>query len=239
MDWNGFWSSVLSNAVWWLLFIGGSAVLGWLRAKRPQIAAPILYGLAGATCLGILWFTFTGHAFLSKSQPETTQENVEENVKKWVDELGLGITKNPKMGDVYFSYVVALKSGNPIAVTRVTGLPGFLQFQSQLLLAPEQQGELAKMSKEQVESVTQELILQLALSKVGYTLAGSEQTHLMQNIILMKSVPITGNLTEASFASSLDELDSALSLVRVTLALSIKRNRQTQGKAITPHVAQQ
>lgn len=240
MDWlNGVLQGILGTLIYDLLLAAVVAgLIAWLKSKQSSWASPVLYGLGAFTLVLLISYTLLGHGLLLKPAESITPENSEEHIKRWAEELGLGITKGPKIGDTYFSYVVTLKSGNPIGIMRAVALPGFLQFQSSLFLAPEQQAELRTMTQERVQSVMQELTVQLALSKVGYTMVGIDTTHLMQTIILSKSIPISGNLTEGSFASSLDELDSAVGLVRATLALSIKRNNPHR-TMITPHVVQQ
>ena len=39
--------------------------------------------------MAILIFTFTGHGLLSKQRPAITSDNLETNVRKWADDLGL------------------------------------------------------------------------------------------------------------------------------------------------------
>jgi hypothetical protein len=48
---------VFVEIIWALLLLGGGALLAYLRVKRPQIALPALYGLAGAARIAIIWFT--------------------------------------------------------------------------------------------------------------------------------------------------------------------------------------
>jgi hypothetical protein len=235
MDWSGLWSSVLSNLVWWLLFVGGSALLGWLRAKKPQIAGPVLYGLAGATCLGILWFTFTGHAILSKQLPQITPDNIEGNVRKWADSLGMSVARMPQVAsspDVYFGILVTLQNGTPIYVFREKEKPGYLQMQTPLALSPEHLALLNKLTPDEENSVSQEVLLEVARTRMGYqvmTASGqqvapqSQPMVLQQTIVLMEGVPIGNELTEAAFAQHANELDSAVMIVRASTVLTLQR----------------
>jgi len=244
MDWlSGILQGIFGTLLYDLLLAAMVAgIVAWLRSRQSRWAAPVLFGIAAFAAMLSIAYLLTGHAALSRQTVETTPENVEENVKKWVEELGLGITKAPKPADIYFNYIVTLKSGNPIGIGRATALPGFLQLQTLLVLSDEHQKAIAKMSKEQAAAVTEEVIVQLALSKMGYTIGGGPPGAIlpMQNVILMKGVPITSSLTEASFATYLDEMDSAVGLVRAATALAIKHNSGMRGStAITPRVVQQ
>ncbi len=81
---------------------------------------------------------------------------------------------------------------------------------------------LAKLTDEQSEFVTEELTLELARSKIGFTILGppAQKEPQIQLVVLSKGVPISG-LTERVFAEYLDEMDSAMRLSRSATALML------------------
>jgi hypothetical protein len=176
-----------------------------------------------------------------KQQPETTTENVENNVRKWADSLGVGVTKMSAQGlpiqNAYFSLVLTLQNGNPLWVYRTKEKPGYLQIMCPITLAPEHLAILDKLTKDQADVVTQEVLLELARSNFGYQMmtslgppaggsAKTPPTILQQTIILIKSVPIGNGLTEATFVQNTNEVDSAISLVRAATALALGHYHQ-------------
>lgn len=114
-----------------------------------------------------------------------------------------------------------LKGGNPIEIRRVKRSPTYLQLQSNLVLSPEHKEMLAKLTPEQCALVTEQLSLELARSKIGFTIIGPparKEEPQIQLVVLSKAVPISG-LTESMFAAYMDEMDSAIKLSRTTTAL--------------------
>lgn len=238
MDW--LLQNLFSALVWEvLLLVGVGAVLGYLRAKWPELASPILYAIGGATCVGVLIFTFTGHGFLSKQRPEVTPENLEANVRKWADDLGLGVTRMqslPIQEQTYFGLVVTLANGNPLEVFRAKQKPGFLQMQCALALSPEHLAMLSRLSKEQADDAMQEIVLEMHRSRIGFimqtasaspgvngVMTTTKSAILQQTMIVTKPLPITDDLTEASFSDRVNELDSEIGLVRAATDLTLKR----------------
>jgi hypothetical protein len=174
--------------------------------------------------MSIIVYTFTGRAILSRETPQTTTENVEANLRAWADDFQLGVTKLPSQPDVDFGLAITLKGGNPFEVRKVKQSPGYLQIQSNLVLSPDHQRKLAKLTEEQSAFVTEELSLELARSRIGFTIIGpAVQTEpQIQLVLLAKGAPISG-LTETMFAEYMDEMDSAIRLSRTKTALILDR----------------
>jgi hypothetical protein len=76
MDWKSFFNNMLSNLVWWILLLGGGAMLALLKIYWPLMAEPALYGFIGMASIAILIYAFTGRPIFSKQLPQTTPENV-------------------------------------------------------------------------------------------------------------------------------------------------------------------
>jgi hypothetical protein len=226
MEWlSGVVQGILGTLLYDLLLAAMvAAFITWLKSQESRWAAPLLYGMGAFTAVLIISYVLTGHALLSK-EAETTAENVEQNIKKWVDEFGLGIQKNPNINNPEFAYTVTLKGGNTVTVARSKPLPEFLQFAVELDPAPASQQKMSRLNQEQMEAVAEDVTAQLALSKVGYTIQ-SDKTNPLHRILIAKSVPITRSLTEASFADALNEIDAAIGLTRAAISQAIRRNSQ-------------
>src|SRR5579863_1846234 len=125
MDWNWLWQGLVANAVYAVLLILGGIVLAVLKKTRPNWAGPALYGLSGCALVAVLIFTVTGHAVFSRQQPETTPQNVEQNLRAWADSFQLGVTKMPPQTDVDFGLAISLKSGNPVEIRQLKQIPSY------------------------------------------------------------------------------------------------------------------
>jgi hypothetical protein len=221
MDFSGVLQGVLSNALYAVLILGGGVVLVLIRTWWPDLAPKVLYGVVGVTCMAIVLYALTGHGLFSKQPPRITSDNVEEYVRKWADTLGLGVTRAPAIPAASFGVIITLKSGNPITVMRSNDIPDYLQFQIQLALSEEHQAAFAKMTKEQTKTVMEEVILELARAKIGNTILQSPMSPQSEAVILMKGEPVEG-LTKDKFVHDVDDMDSAVALLRAITALAIE-----------------
>jgi len=122
-----------------------AALITWLRSKASKWATPLLYGITTFTAVLIIGYVLTGQAVLSR-QTKITAENVEANVKKWSEDLGMSIERTSRQ-DSYFSYTLRLHNGDPIEVFRAKEKPGYLQFMSTISVAPEHQAVLGKLTR--------------------------------------------------------------------------------------------
>ncbi len=215
---QGIFASLLAEL---LLALGVAALIAYLRAKRERWAGPALYGLAAFAMVFVIGFTITGRAPLSKPQPETTSENVESNIRAWSDDLGLGVTKQQPGSDADFLYMITLHSGRPVFVGRVKKREGYLQFTGTVTVSKLHQDLIAKLSPSQQNRFTEELLVELARSRIGYSISPPVVT-------LVKSSPITAGFSEASFAGYLDELDSTLALCQEAIPLAIDHASTSQ-----------
>ena len=157
MDW--FWQGIVSNMFWVALTVIIGIIWGWLRHKNVSWLPVLAYGLAGCAFTAVIIYTMIGRSLLSTQQPQTTPENVEANLRAWSDDARLGVTRAPTAQGMYFALAVTLQNGNKIIVGRANERPNDIQVQSALVLAPEQQAALAKLTKEQADDVTAEITL--------------------------------------------------------------------------------
>jgi hypothetical protein len=232
-DWRSFFNNMLSNLAWWVVLLAGGAVLALLRFYWPLLAEPALYGFVGVTCVAILIFATTGRPIFSKQLPQTTPENVEANVRAWLDSFKISCKKETSP-DTYFILLATLNSGNPIGIGRAKAQDRYLSFQARISLSPEHQGPMDRMTPAQIEHTLREITLEFFRTKTNYTLEGPP----FRAIVISKALLISARLTEDVFSGILDEMDSAVSMARVVTVMAIERNTGNKIAAKPPTVAE-
>jgi hypothetical protein len=151
MDLQGLWQNLASEFIAWLLLpsAGGSAVVvALLRYKNPRLAAVVLYGLASGALVAVIWFAFIAIVILSKQQPQTTLENVETNIKTWIDTLSL-TSKKELDRESHFSYNVTLPNNITVSVNRTKMWDRYITFATRWVVPSVYQLMLEKLSTEQ------------------------------------------------------------------------------------------
>ncbi|MGB8472686.1 MAG: DUF2299 family protein [Candidatus Acidiferrum sp.] len=219
MDWTALVQGLLTNWLSDALVVGGGIVLAILKRRDSKWAGTIAYFLAACAFLSILGYTFTGRALLSVETPHTTPQNVELNIRSWADKFSFGVRKQTD-NDFSFVYAVTVPSGRMILVGSPKIRPGYLLFRGNLLISPEHQAALKKLSPAQLERISDEINLEMARNKTGFTILNAP----FREIVVSKGVPITSNLTEDSFLASLDEIDSSILLAREATRLAFFHN---------------
>ena len=221
---QGIVTSILAT----LLCFGGATMLTWIKTRWPQYGDLVRYWLASAASLAVLWFAMTGYVPFSKRQLQITPDNIEANLKAWFENVGLPFTK-ANLPDTYFSYAITTRTGTPIQVSRMTkDKPAYLQFASTLMMSPEHQAMMGTLTKDQIETATEEIALELAKTRVGFAIASMNLPQTGTNatgqtaIILQKSAPIAG-FSESSLGDYVDDMEFTVTLVRATTSLALRR----------------
>lgn len=219
MGWKSFWQGIFQNLVATVIVIGGGAVLAVLRATHSYWAEPALYGFLAMTALAVLIFALTGRPLLSKKLPQTTVDNVEDNIRTWLDYFGLGVKKvvDP---ETHFLFLVTPRSGLGMYIARFKSRDRYIAFGANIDIAPEHQVILKALPKEKSGRIAEELSLELAKTGVGYHLT-VETDGTLTKISLQRNTPITSNLTQDAFIGYVDQLESnghvAVEAVRLAL----------------------
>ena len=195
-----------------MLVVG--AVFLELKRRGVNWFPALLYGFTGCVLTGVLIYTLTGRPILSLRQPETTLENVGQNIKAWSDSLELPIQRqtNPSC---HFVYNITLKSGNIISVCRPKERDHYVQFESQILISKEEQAMVDKLSKDEIEDAKERLVLDLTRSHTSFMLVPPF------NLTIIKIVAITNSFTEDTLRSSLDEVDAGLNIARASVIIRV------------------
>jgi hypothetical protein len=225
-DW--VWQGTFTSVVAALLFLGGATVLTWIRKRWPTYGNLALFWVASAACLGVLWFAVTGYAPFSSRPLRITTDNVEANMKLWCENLGLAF-RQTNLPDTYFGYMITTRTGTQMSVSRRTKeRPAYLQFETDILFAPEHQAVLSTLNKDQIETVMEEIGLELNKTRVGFTVGSLAMPQTTNNqigqafIALQKAAPIA-DLNENGFASYIDDMEFSAGLARNATQLALRR----------------
>src|SRR5712672_1559303 len=224
MDWL---LQALASQILWevLLMLGVGAGLTYLRKKLPEYANSALYGLAGATCVAVLWFTFTGRSPLAKELSPTTPENVEANIRTWCDYWGFGVQKQSNPAFYFIDLVSLATSDRQFRISRSKEHDRYLQFELSFPVTLDQSSVLGKLSKERATRIRNEVELEIAKSRIGFMFLRSQPSDLIQGLILQKLVPISPSLTQDAFIDDVSELDLATTVATRSLELAIEHNK--------------
>lgn len=216
------WQGLLTNGIYAILILGGGLMFGYLKKQGSALLPTFSYAFGGAACVAVVIFCFRGIANMPHTPIQTTGDNVESEIVDWTNSLG--IAKTPVyIPDTFFAYKMTLSDGVPVLIVRSRKSdPGYVSFTAALTVGSSMGDLIAKLTDQQATTVLQELTLELARSKLEYSILSPNGPRHLQAVSLDKPVGIP-SLNEAEFLQTVDEIDSAVGLSRASLALSIQR----------------
>jgi hypothetical protein len=223
LDW--LWQGVVGNLVAAVLILAGGTMLAYLRAKNPRWFGVILYGLVGSSLVAVIWIAFIGIIILSKQPTQTTLENVEPYIRAWMDRFSLTVQKEVDQSS-HFSYRVIIPQNINVSLKRTKAHDRYITIETGVNISPEDQpiqSIIAKLSEEQSRHVRNELILEMARLNVQWNVS----TLPLKDILLLKLVPITSNLTEDVFFTHLIEMGNAVFVARASIIRAVTYTRQS------------
>lgn len=197
----------------------GGGVLVWLRKRASPWLVPICWGLGGffviLGCFGALRIIATP---LPHQIDAITTENVEAHLVQWIDAFHFSRQKLPDASDRYFTYVVTTESGGRTSVirSRLAPFDHYLIMQTGITVDQENATRLHELSQRNSDLLIRDLRIEMARFKIGFMNIQLPLT----TITLEKQLPITTDISEASFVQALDDVDSA----RVLLASVITKD---------------
>ena len=169
--------------------------------------------------------------YKSETEAQTTPQNVEARVREWLDSFKIGSQREDDPNAHFV--IIAAVNGQRIAVIRPRQNDRYLQLRGGVFVSEEHGAALAKLPKSAAESVTRELVVEMARFKIAFTAIGMP----VREINLFRVVPIYAGLTEGEFIKALDEVDSAALLVKASFVQSLERQIRLQScetVALTP-----
>jgi hypothetical protein len=234
-----WFSGIVTSIIATLFLAACAAALTWVKSRWPRYGDLALFWFASAACFCVLWLAFTGYRPFSKVTPQVTAENIEAYIKAWSEELGMGFVK-ASAPDSYFAYTVSTRTNTPIQIARLRNdKPAYLQLTSTVMFAPEHQAALSTLTKDQIDTIFQEIALELNKTRVGFTIAtlGLPQTgtnSVGQTAVVLQRAALITSVNEVRYTELLDDMEFAVQLTRVAASLSIKRATSAQGRPCPP-----
>lgn len=227
---NGLLQNLLANWLYELLVIVGGFGVGWARAKNYAWATPAMYGLVSAAMILIILIGVRAWNILPTPASQITPENLESNVRKWLDTFSISSRKGQDL-NCYFVFLVTLRNGNRVIVCRVTdpNLSKYLIIQGSLSVTPPLDKILDGMSQEKKEHLINEVGCELAKLRMTCDILLASKAYGAQIqrppaiIIVEKRVPINNNLSEDLFMDRLDDINSAIMVARQVIVSGLER----------------
>jgi hypothetical protein len=158
------------------------------------------------------------HAFMVDQAAQTTVDNVHDRVRSWLDNFGLTVQNGPA-DDRLFRYVVTMKNGDQIDISRPKERDRYLVIATSLRASEEEKQLLSKLSEDQSARLQADMTTKAAEAHLAFT----NMTVPFDNVYLEKRVPITSSLTEAVFIGSVDEMDAGLVILRTTSMMALRK----------------
>jgi len=231
---DGLLRDLTSDFVWqivWkvIVIIGSAGIFAELRRRASRHIDTFRNAAIGAACAAVLVVTITGVPVIH--QPETTPDNVEENVSRWVEDLGVTVRKTvPPPANAYFEIALTLPNTHVVYVSRYKALDKYIQFRGPVAPAKDISTEVAKFTDEQKERLAAFVLLELSRAKIGFNLPPNFPAN--GNLTILKAVPITSGLTKDSFAGYLDDVDAGVGVTQ--FAFVFQEDIERKEKATTP-----
>lgn len=221
MDWSSIWHGIVSNAIYGFVILGGGLVLALLKKKGSAWFAPALYGLIGCGLVAVVVIAFVVLTRIPKPPPDITSENVEANIRTWLDSFGWS-TKRVDDPLATFALVATLDNGTPIEIARPKAADHYISLASALVFTPEQKEQLDKISKAEANQLADDVKIEMTRMKTGYEMRQPE------SITLSRQILISNNLTEGVFLQNIEEMDSAIALAKITMVRSLQAHTKAK-----------
>jgi len=172
--------------------------------------------------------SFSGYGFYRTlnplqiiTPPSVTTENIESKVREWLDAFNLGSQKVPDE-KAYFNFEAYVSGSGlaPISIARMKDRPRYLTLASHISLSDSDQAFFNKFSETQKTEFLLELRLALVTAKVVAILDRSSG---VLSTTVIRRLPITSDLSEATFIQQIEETSFAATIVNDTVELGLIR----------------
>jgi hypothetical protein len=219
---NWLLQSLASRLVWEiLLMLGVGAVLAYLKKKIPEYADRALFGLVAATCIAILWFTFTGEPIFSTRQPEPTPDNVEGFIKNWASSAAVSIMEVPNPSEAFFGLEIAELSGQRFRIERPRVRDDMLRFVGTVTVPESEKQLLEKLPKNELDRMRWQVSLELARSN-----SCEFNIDLPQQITVSRYASIA-HLTSDELGRNIQNIGNCIVIAIDTVKLSTPTTKET------------
>jgi len=150
-------------------------------------------------------------------QPLITPATSEEFVRKWLTTFNYPVTRE-SAENTYFSLKIGLPSGRVAVVGRVKERDQYISIQGIVTVDPQHLVILNKMPKDQLSRFRHDVAIQLASLNIDFV-----ELSTLQNIIVLRRIPINEGLTESSFIDTVGAVDRAELLIVEMVRREVKQ----------------
>lgn len=180
-------------------------MIAWLTKRASPWLVPLCWGIGASV---VILLGAGALAVIAKSAPlsatATTVDNIEANIRHWVDTFHLSIQRVADDPASYFAYNVSSRYGRTTTIIRSRQLERYLLMQNSVSVGPEHLRQLTALPQPQAILLVRDLSIEMARFKIGF-----EYNIPLTVVVIKKTLPITTDLTEASFVQAFDEMESA------------------------------
>lgn len=209
MDW--LWQGLIVSI---LAALGGTTI-AFLRKSGSPWATPVLYGLGASALIGVALTAAAVWSIrpvvLSAFPSPATPDNIEKNVREWLDHANVEVAKlsNP---ETYFTLRVRFRNNHLVVIDRPRSDGQSLVLKATTALSEAEQATVKSALQSRVELLEFHLRQELARANVTY----SNVAKPFDAMTLEKRLPIRG-LDEYTFRDKLDQVDFGVILVLTTI----------------------
>lgn len=213
-DW--FWQGLLTNWLSALITLGVGLMLAYFKKKGSRWVTPILLGLFGMALICIILWAFMAITKLQQEPEPITQENIERNIRTWLDNFAFS-TRKEDDPQAFFRLIATTQTNRPITITRLKSLDRYVIVATALTLSPQHKAVFDKLSQEDKGLLLLGIRGEMAKLKIGYVIDNTS------NISLLRRLPITSGLTEGNLMTTIDEVDGAFVIAEQFLIMNLNQ----------------
>jgi hypothetical protein len=210
-----FFLGVLSN--WVADAIGtalvGGTMLAWIKKRHPSWISTMCWGLGGAIAILIGAGALRVVALPSPMSSGVTTDNIEAQVRKWLDKLGHSTTP-VESTDKYFQFNVTSGDGSNFVIARPKGV--FDQYLVMVGTVTIKESQLKLLSDGGVRKLMRYIQIEADRLKISVSM-NSPPTR----ITVATRIPISPQLTEDIFVDHVADIEFSEHSVADIIALCI------------------
>jgi hypothetical protein len=209
-------ANIISSAIYATLILGGSVVIAYLQHSYQAWFTWVLWTLISAALITVIVAAFEIWRRLPKPTTEVTPENIEANIRAWLDSFRLGV-KREENPDALFTIIASLDNGMPILIWRPRLLDRYIMVEGHIRISPDDKAIFDSLPEEEKAVFAMRLSVELSRDSMGFVM-NLAQTN---DIVLQRRLPITTDLTESNFMTAVDEVTNATHRAFKTLSLML------------------
>lgn len=156
-------------------------------------------------------------------QSPITSENLEANIRKWLDDFQFSVTKKDD-SNAYFVFDVVMPNGSGITIVRAKKLDKYLALGATISIDPEQMDRYGHLTEHQKEELRGDVTMDLVRARFSFN------NQLPRFVAVADNIPITPNLTEYDLIKEIDAMGDAILLARGSFLMNLERMSPSPAK---------